>query len=103
MGSVDHDRQGARRFFVGIGVGSYDDSTLDLPNAEADVVKVADWFIHQSGIAHTPALEHLGKSPNTAQVTESLRGFLRSLGPDDVVVMYVACHGELEGARAHLF
>jgi hypothetical protein len=95
--------QGARRFFVGIGVGAYDDATLDLPQAESDVVKVADWFTRKSGLAHILALEQLGQSPSSAQVTESLRGFLKGLSADDVVVIYVACHGELEGSRAYLF
>lgn len=103
MASNNADGKVARRFFVGIGVGSYDDATLNLKEAEADVVKVAEWFIHKSGMQHTLALEHLGKSPTTSQVLESLPVFLRTLDRDDVVVIYAACHGELEGAKAYLF
>jgi len=90
-------------FFIGIGVGTYDDSALNLPKAEGDVVQVADWFTKHSGVAHTRVLDDLGKSPRASNVTESLRDFLQGLAPDDVVVIYMACHGELEGARAHLF
>ena len=92
-----------RRFFIGIGIGSYDDPTLDLPKAEPDVIQVAEWFTRRSGVAHTHALAELGKSPHAARVTESLRDFLERLSPGDVVVIYMACHGELEGTRAYLF
>ena len=103
MAPVELAGKATRRLFVGIGVGAYDDKTLNLPEAENDVVKIADWFTRKSGVQHVPVLEDLAKSPRAAQVTESLGAFLKGLGPDDVVVMYLACHGEFEGARAYLF
>jgi hypothetical protein len=92
-----------QRFFIGIGVGSYDDATLDLPKAESDVAGLADWFTRRSGVAHSHALPNLGKSPKASEILESLRAFLQGCTETDVVVLYMACHGELEGSRAHLF
>ena len=100
MGLVD---DGGRRYFGGIGVGSYDDPTLDLPRAEADVREVAAWFTERSGRPHTRALERLGKSPAATEILETLSDFLDGLTPDDVVVIYMACHGEFEGGRAYLY
>ena len=103
MGCAEDGTSAGRRYFIGIGVGSYDDPELDIPRAEPDVVEVAEWFTRRSGVAHARALENLGKSPCAAEVTQSLRDFLDGLDASDVVVIYIACHGELDGARAHLF
>lgn len=103
MGCAEDGTSAGRRYFIGIGVGSYDDPELDIPRAEPDVVEVAEWFTRRSGIVHVRALENLGKSPCAAEVTQSLRDFLDGLDASDVVVIYIACHGELDGARAHLF
>lgn len=99
----DDAENAARRFFVGIGVGSYDDPKLNLARAEPDVAQVGEWFTKRSGVAHTRALEELENSPPVLKITESLRDFLDGLTPGDVVVIYMACHGELEGGRAYLF
>lgn len=103
MAFADEGEHAAQRFFIGIGVGVYEDATLNLPRAEPDVVDVAEWFTKRSGIAHEHVLAELGKSPRTAQITESLADFLEDCTASDVVVIYIACHGELEGARTHLF
>lgn len=103
MASGDDGANAGRRYFVGIGVGTYDDPTLNLARAEPDVVDVAAWFTQRSGVTYARALEALGQSPRVADIVESLRDFLDGLTPSDVVVIYMACHGELEGARAHLF
>jgi hypothetical protein len=44
MDFADKGGNAHRRFFIGIGIGSYDDPTLDLPKAEPDVVQVAEWL-----------------------------------------------------------
>ena len=103
MGCAEDGTSAGRRYFIGIGVGSYDDPELDIPRAEPDVVEVAEWFTRKSGVVHARALENLGKSPCAAEVTQSLRDFLDGLDANDVVVIYIACHGELDGAKAHLF
>ncbi len=102
MGS--HDVAGEPgRYFVGIGVGVYDDASLNLGKAESDVADIASWFTSGSGIAHAHVLPALGRSPRSEEILTALREFLLGLESRDVVVIYIACHGELEGARAHLF
>lgn len=102
MGSTDAQAK-PRRFFVGVGVGEYDDPALNLPRAVSDVIEVADWFTHRSGAEHEAALPELGRNPQAVEILSRLRAFLADRDEDDVVVIYAACHGELEGARVHLF
>ena len=56
------------------GSGPTTTPTLYLPKAESDVVGIADWFTRRSGIAHSHALPHLGKSPKASEIIESPRG-----------------------------
>src|SRR5579859_4641739 len=75
MGLPDEDANNARRFFIGIGVGTYDDAALNLPKAESDVVEVADWFTRRSGVAHSHALANLGKSPKASEISSHCGAF----------------------------
>lgn len=102
MGSTDAAAK-PRRYFVGVGVSEYDDPALNLSRAVSDVVEVADWFTHRSGVEHEAALPELGSNPLAGEILSRLRAFLADRDEDDVVVIYAACHGELEGARVHLF
>jgi len=102
MGSTD-TAAGARRFFVGVGVGEYDDPELNLPKAVSNVQDIADWFTHRSGVAHESALPELVENPEAGVIVTRLRAFLAERNEDDIVVIYASCHGELEGARVHLF
>lgn len=91
------------RWFIGIGVGEYDDPELKLENAVGDVGRMATWFTQDSRVDHRVALENLTVNPKWAEISADLRNFLNERSPEDVVVIYIACHGEQEADEAYLF
>ncbi|HEX3067244.1 MAG TPA: ATP-binding protein [Thermoanaerobaculia bacterium] len=91
-----------RRFIVGIGVSEYDDPTLNLGAVPGDVSSMTEWFTTKCGVAHVPALEELAKSPTHEEITAGLRKWLQQLEPGDVVVIYVAGHGQVEDDIAYI-
>lgn len=93
----------AGRYFIGIGVGEYDDPSLNLPRALEDVVRVQKWFVEDCGEAHRHELEALGENPTWEAIVRDLSSFLGRCGEDDVVVVWFACHGELQGDKGYLF
>lgn len=92
-----------QRWFVGIGVGDYADPTLNLARALDDVGRMASWFSAQSGKPHQPAAPALAANPAWHEILSQLSGFLKERSGSDVVVIYVACHGELEAGEGYLF
>src|SRR5216683_1171542 len=82
------------RWFIGIGVGEYDDAALNLAKALSDVDRMSTWFVRDSRVDHRIALRELASNPTWAQISSQLRNFLSQRAPEDVVVIYVACHGE---------
>lgn len=92
-----------RRYFIGVGVGEYDDPSLNLPRALDDVVRVQKWFVDDCGVAHRHELAALGQNPTSSDIVADLGLFLAGCGEDDVVVIWFACHGELQGSTAYLF
>lgn len=97
------DTAQVKRWFVGIGVGSYEDEALNLEAATSDVKRIGEWFTEQSGVAHEWACVWLGDSPKVGDIQKALKAFLAERTEDDVVVLWFAGHGEYEGARYHLF
>ena len=91
------------RWFIGIGVGQYDDAALNLRMALGDVDRMSIWFTRDSRVDHRIALRELASNPTWAQISSQLRNFLNQRVPDDVVVIYIACHGEQEAGEAYLF
>lgn len=94
--------EASNRYFVGIGVGEYNDASLCLPKVAGDVAKIAAWFERHPRMAHTRVLHALSESPTCHQIQTSLRAWLEDRRPDDVVVIYIASHGEQEGGKAYL-
>jgi hypothetical protein len=93
----------ARRWFIGIGVGEYDDPDLNLGKVLDDVKRMSDWFVSESRVDHQVGLEELARNPTWSQISEELAKFLRERSREDVVIIYIACHGEEEGGQAYLF
>jgi hypothetical protein len=91
------------RYFVGIGVGTYEDSELDLPSALGDVERIEDWFVSKSGREHVAGAVGLRRNPTAHQIVDQLGAFLSTCTEDDVAVVWFACHGEFEGDRAYLY
>jgi len=92
-----------RRYVVGIGVGDYDLEELRLPKASGDVGKITDWFALHPRVAHERALPALGRNPTWEAMQAGLRGWLKERRPSDVIVLYIAAHGDYEAGRAYLF
>src|ERR1043166_3273561 len=92
-----------KRWFIGVGVGEYDDKELNLACALSDVDRITRWFTQGSAVNHTVALPELAANPTWSQISTKLRDFLRTCARDDVVVVYIACHGQQEGGEAYLF
>lgn len=91
-----------RRFIVGIGVSEYDDATLNLAAVPGDVQTITDWFANRSPIPHQRALEELASSPTHGEIRTKLSKWLKGCGPEDVVVIYIAAHGELYANIAYI-
>ena len=94
MGSSD--KAEPTRYIIGIGVSRYDDSTLDLEAVPGDVTEMVTWFKDKCGLPHVPVLPSLLDSPTNEQIRKELRDWLVQRGPDDVVVIYIAAHGDVE-------
>jgi hypothetical protein len=45
----------------------------------------------------------LARNPTWSEISEQLAKFLRECSREDVVIIYIACHGEEEGGQAYLF
>ena len=99
---VSVNNNGGRRFIIGIGVSSYNDATLNLSAVSDDVAKVTSWFAEQSSVAHERALPELAGSPSYAGIQQELSKWLKQRQFDDVVVIYLAAHGEQEGGIAYV-
>lgn len=91
------------RYFVGVGVGDYDDASLNLLHAVSDVERVSNWFVADSGVQHIHELTHLGANPTWTTIVDGLQDFLAQRDEDDVVVIWFACHGDFQGNRVYLF
>jgi hypothetical protein len=91
------------RWFVGIGVGDYDDPELKLERALGDVGKMSDWFAARSGVVHRAAQPELAQNPRWYQITPALSDFFTTRQQNDVVIVYIACHGETEAGASYLF
>jgi hypothetical protein len=82
-------------------VGTYDLPALNLPEVAGDVRRVAQWFEQHPHVAHKRALPELADNPRWQDITESLGKWLAERSEDDIVVIFVASHGEQEGGRAY--
>jgi hypothetical protein len=102
-GAADAAAVAGQRWFIGIGVGEYDDPELNLRKALEDVERMSGWFVGDCRVGHEAGLRELARNPTWAQISTKLSEFLSQREPDDVVVIYIACHGDHEGGLAYLF
>jgi hypothetical protein len=88
---------------VGIGVGEYDDPNLTLPAVAGDVAKITAWFAKDTHhTRYEPALPELAGNPTTTEISQALNEWLDGRCPDDMVVIYLAAHGEVSGSTAYV-
>ena len=83
------------RFLLTAAVTRYPrDPGLDRPELAEDVERVASLLTSDFGYTHIPLP---GDSPTQAQLRDGLRKFCRApeRDPDDLVAVYLACHGEI--------
>ncbi|WP_190092836.1 glycosyltransferase [Streptomyces melanogenes] len=95
-------RSVGRRHVVAIGVSEYHSPHLpDLPGAGADAERVAGLL---ADFGYERVLSELGTSPTAEQLKSGLVRWTREarLGPDDVLVLYYAGHGVVDGPRLEL-
>jgi hypothetical protein len=100
MASSEGDSE--RRFIIGIGVSDYDDPELNLKAVPGDVQSITEWFAGGSRLAHDRALPELTQSPTHGEISTKLGKWLKTRRPDDVVIIYLAAHGEVEGSIAYV-
>ena len=91
-----------RRFIVGIGVANYHDATLNLKRVRDDVEQVTGWFAERTRFKHERALSELAVDPTLGALQQGLSRWMKSLKPDDVVVIYLAAHGQVENDVAYV-
>lgn len=91
-----------RRFVVGIGVGNYKDPEMNLQFAHQDAQRMTAWFAQDTRVKYQPALPDLAVDPTNEQIRTGLADWLNTLVPEDVVVIYVAAHGQIENGVAYL-
>ncbi|MFD5944815.1 caspase family protein [Streptomyces collinus] len=93
---------GGRRFLISVGVGVYKDSGVPgLPGAVTDADRVAALL---APMGYTRVLEDLSRNPSRNALVEGLDEWAleTGLGPDDVVVVYFAGHGQKNGLKHYL-
>ncbi|MFJ8926517.1 hypothetical protein ACIRLA_08085 [Streptomyces sp. NPDC102364] len=86
---------GPRRYLIATVVAHYKNQPAwDRPQLVSARQDVIDLFTRRLGYEH---VSDLGVDPTQAQLTEQLREFCTSdlLGEDDLVAVYLGCHGEL--------
>lgn len=86
---------GENRFLLTTAVTRYPrDPGLDRPELALDVERVAGLLTRDFGYTH---IRLPGASPTFAQLRDGLRSFCRApeRDPDDLVVVYLACHGAI--------
>ncbi|MEU9860027.1 glycosyltransferase [Streptomyces sp. NPDC047971] len=106
MNGTGTGRRGAgagRRFLIAIGVDRYRSSRLpDLPEAGRDADRMAELFAE---FGYERVLMDLGASPQADDLRSAVLRWIREsrLGPDDVLVVYYAGYGSVDGQRLRLF
>ncbi|MBB4711673.1 WD40 repeat protein [Streptomyces luteogriseus] len=96
------DSRAGRRFLISVGVGTYKDSGIpDLPGAVADADQVAALL---APMGYTRALADLSRNPSRNALVEGLDEWAleTGLGPQDVIVVYFAGHGQKNGPKHYL-
>jgi len=87
-----------------IGVGNYAAPYLKLPAVAGDVREIAKLLRSRSGSFSGGDVTTLaGSNATRSRVLAALEHVFCSAGPDDVVFVYMAGHGEVEGTKASYY
>lgn len=94
----------ANRYFIAIGTADYDHLPHDaqLPSVRDDLARMVQLFINELG--YKQALNDLYLNPEHEQLRKGLSRWMRdkTRTAEDIVVIYYAGHGEIEGDRHYL-
>ena len=84
-----------RRWAVLVGISTYRDPALNLQFADRDATELRELLVTPEGGGFDPAHVKLliNEEATTAAVTRAVRGFLLEAVPEDLVLLFVACHG----------
>ncbi|MFB9958722.1 caspase family protein [Agromyces bracchium] len=87
-----------------VGISAYRDEGLNLAWARRDAEKLAELIQTPSGGGFKP--EHIrllvDAQATTAAITSALRSFLQKPKPEDMVLLYFACHGSPDPVRPNV-
>src|SRR5688572_21861625 len=83
------------RWAVVVGISSYADKSLNLNFAARDAERLVEVLKSPTGGAfeENQICQLIDEDATTAALTRALRSFLKKPGPDDLVLLYFACHG----------
>lgn len=78
-----------------VGISDYADKQMSLQFAHRDAIEFHAQLLAGTGGLFAPERVRLLTNGEASQraLTKALRGFLKDAGPDDIVVLYLACHG----------
>jgi uncharacterized caspase-like protein len=76
-----------------IGISRYRDTSLNLQFAHRDAQAVSRWLLDHGGVKTDRLVELVDESATTANVTWALRSFLQRPAREDLVLVFLACHG----------
>lgn len=95
------------RWAVIVGISAYRDNQLNLKFAHQDARSLYDFLLTPEGGAFTAQRMRLlvNGDATTSEVKRAIRVFLAATGPDDLVLLYFACHGapDLTGVAKPLY
>jgi tetratricopeptide (TPR) repeat protein len=91
------------RWAVVVGVSRYQDARLNLRYADRDAEEFCQLLQTPSGGGFEKARirELINEQATTAAVARALRSFLKQPAPEDLVLIYFACHGAPDPDRPH--
>ena len=83
------------RWAVIVGVSDYNDKRLTLKYANRDAQAIYDFLLTPAGGAFSAERMHLllDEQATTRNVTKAMSSFLATSAQDDLVLVYLACHG----------
>jgi uncharacterized caspase-like protein/predicted Zn-dependent protease len=81
---------------VVVGISKYKHDTLRLRHAHRDANQLYDWLLTPAaggGFSSERIVKLIDEEATTSNITRALRSFLQRPAPEDVVLLYFACHG----------
>ena len=103
--SLRYEAPSQNLYLLAIGVWQYDDSGLDLKSPGKDVASIAAFFESQEGQLYDDVIVRRleNKEVSTGALRRVRDQFLRTAGPDDTIVVFVAGHAVISDASEYYF